>query len=158
MYLFFHRLWTKAGLFLNTETDFLLVFLQVPVLPVHTRLGNSDIPSKGVSCNLGLFWEVLSAVSFDLLIHWDLMLFWIKIKEKKAWGELCFSANDRPILYPTPAAAVSGVQLHLLLWHNNFAWRMASFGQNWSPDWIGGNLIFRDFGWRWIPIQQVRLL
>lgn len=113
-FFFFSQTLDQSRFIFKYRNWLFLIFLQVPVLPVHRRVANTDILSKGVSCNLASSREVLSAVSFDLLIHWDLMLFWIKTKEKKSWGELCFSANDKPVFPPTPAA-VSGIQLHLLL-------------------------------------------
>lgn len=39
------------------------------MLPIHTIFGDSDTSSKGVSYNLGLSWEALSAASFDWLIQ-----------------------------------------------------------------------------------------
>lgn len=59
----------------------------------------------------------------------DLILFWFK----KAWGELSFSANDKPNFYPTPTAAASGKPLlQSGQGHNNFARRIALLGENWS--------------------------
>lgn len=147
MYLVFHRLWTRF--IFKYGSWFLLIFLLVPMLPIHTIFGDSDTSSKGVSYNLGLSWEALSAASFDWLIHWytDSVLF--KTKEKKAQGDLSFSANDRTIFYPTPA--VSGVHFLLSGWgYQNFVRRIALLGGSWSLDWIGGCMTFCGFGWRWL--------
>lgn len=130
MYLVFHRLWIRF--IFKYGSWFFVNLLLEPVLWLHTMFGDSDTSSKGVSCRAFLRDAECSQLWFVNTL--GLILFCFKTKEKKAWGELSFSVNDKPIFHPPPAAAASGV--HLVLsrqGHNNFARRITLLGENWSP-------------------------